>query len=350
MKCPDGENMKDLIHNLLKVIPEGMQALERRHTILKTIYYQQPIGRRALSSEVNLSERVIRSEIDFLKEQEFIQISSAGMAVTVEGIEMLDALHDLVHELRGLYEFEEKIRKALKVNKVIIVPGNADEEDRVKKELGKEAAKYFSEIVKDSTDIAITGGSTIARFVEAMTKKKMQDVVVVPARGSVGNEVEYQANTLAASLASKIGGQYKNFSIPDNLSRKAMDSMLAEKEIQEVVQHMKKAQILICGIGNAISMAEKRNLPKAIQEFLERKKAVSEAFGYYFSQEGEMVYISRSIGIKLEDVKQIEHVIAIAGGGSKAKSIAAAPFLGKNSCLIIDEGAAVELEKLFTNI
>ncbi len=51
--------------------------------------------------------------------------------------------------------------------------------------------------------------------------------------------------------------------------------------------------------------------------------AVGEAFGYYFNEEGEVVHKVPTIGLQLEDLSHIEHVIAVAGGSSKAKAIRA---------------------------
>lgn len=341
--------MKELLIALQKMIPEGMRTLSQRYAILRTVYYEKSIGRRALAAKMNMTERVIRAETEFLKETELIDVQPSGMSITESGIQMLDTLQDFMYELRGIHEFEESLRKMLQVKKVIIVPGDMDEDPYVKNELGKQVAKYFLQLLHDSMDITLTGGTTVASFVEMMPKRKVENVTVVPARGSVGYKVEYQANTLAASLAKKLGAYYKNFSIPDNLSKKAMESIVHEKGIQEVIQHMKKADILICGIGNAMDMAKKRNLSDAVKDLLIRKKAVTEAFGYYFSENKELVYISRSIGIKLEDVKNISHVIAIAGGKAKAKCIASAPFLGENACVVIDEGVATELKKYLQN-
>lgn len=44
-----------------------IDLLKKRYEILKTIYYNQPVGRRALSQELNLGERIVRTEVEFLK-------------------------------------------------------------------------------------------------------------------------------------------------------------------------------------------------------------------------------------------------------------------------------------------
>jgi central glycolytic genes regulator len=79
---------------------------------------------------------------------------------------------------------------------------------------------------------------------------------------------------------------------------------------------------------------------------LESSKAVGEAFGYYFNEQGEIVHKVLTIGLQLEDLVDIPNVIAVAGGSSKAKAIKAylkqAPA---STILITDEGAARKLLK-----
>ena len=58
---------------------------QKRYNVLRTIFYNQPIGRRMLASELNLGERVVRNEIDLLKSQNLIEINTPGMTVTKDG-------------------------------------------------------------------------------------------------------------------------------------------------------------------------------------------------------------------------------------------------------------------------
>jgi central glycolytic genes regulator len=77
---------------------------------------------------------------------------------------------------------------------------------------------------------------------------------------------------------------------------------------------------------------------------LSERKAVGEAFGYYFDELGKEVHRVPTIGLQLEEVANIKTVIAVAGGTSKAKAMLSylqrAP---KHTCLITDEGAAREM-------
>ena len=87
-------------------------------------------------------------------------------------------------------------------------------------------------------------------------------------------------------------------------------------------------------------MAERRKTSKEDMEKIKARHAVAEAFGYYFNEAGEVVHKVKTVGIQLEDLPRVEHVIAVAGGSSKAKAIQAYMKRAPHSILITDEGAA----------
>ena len=82
--------MNKLIDMQKKLIPQVVELMERRYSILRQISLSEPIGRRTLSNMLDISERIIRSETEVLKEQNLINVAGSGMTVTEEGSELLD--------------------------------------------------------------------------------------------------------------------------------------------------------------------------------------------------------------------------------------------------------------------
>ncbi|SHH28857.1 sugar-binding transcriptional regulator [Clostridium grantii] len=341
--------MYEILSLQQKIMPELLEVLQKRYSILRTIYYNAPVGRRMLSNLLGMSERIVRTEINFLKKQNLIDITSEGMKVTEEGEEVVDKLKELIHDLRGLHEIEEFLEKNLNVKKVFIVPGNADDNEIVLNEIGKTAASYIKERLKDNNIIALTGGSSVKKIIDNIPHiRSKNDIMVVPARGGIGGNVDVQSNTIAAKLANKLDARYKMLHVPDNLSDSALKTIQKEKSIMEVLDLINNADILIYGIGRATKMAEKRGLGKEIVEKLEQLGAVGEAFGCYFNIEGEIIFSTPTIGIKNEQMTNVETSIAIAGGKRKAKAIIATEMYSKNSILFTDEGAAMEIMKILS--
>jgi transcriptional regulator len=323
-----------------KIVPELVEVLDKRYSILRTIYYNQPIGRRVLANQLDLSERIVRSEINFLKSQNLIDINTPGMTVTEEGQEVVDKLKDFIHEIKGLSDIEKNIKSFLGLKDVVIVPGDVKKNKSILKDIGKATANYLKSIIRDNNIIALTGGNTIKEFVEAVPKmSNLSNVLVVPARGGMGRKVEIQANTLAASLAKKLNGSYKLLHIPENLSLSLLDTLLKEKEIKEVIDNIHKADILIYGIGEALVMAEKRDVSKEEYDKLKELGAVGEAFGCYFNKDSKVVSENTSIGININEARKINTHIAVAAGENKVDAIIATMMNNHNAVLVTDEAA-----------
>lgn len=339
--------MQEILDLQRKIVPELVEVLEKRYNVLRTIFYNQPIGRRMLASELNLGERVVRNEIDLLKSQNLIEINTPGMTVTKDGQHVLEGLKEFIHQIKGLNDIEESIKSFLGLKDVVIVPGNVEENPATLKELGKAAANYMKNIIKNNDIIAITGGSTIKEVVEAFPKvSNFSDVLVIPARGGMGRKVESQANYLAAALANKVNGTYKLLHIPENVSGKVLEGLLKEKQIKEVIENIHNADILIYGIGNAIHMAKKRGLSEEYINKLENLGAVGEAFGCYFNKESQVVSESTPIGININDAKKINTHIAVAAGENKVEAIIATEMNNSNAILVTDESAGRKIAEL----
>lgn len=110
---------------LQQLVPELAGLLDRRYSLLRIIRNQGPIGRRFIAAQMGGSERVIRSELDVLREQGLLHTTSLGMQLTPEGEKVFLELEDVVRDFYGLEQLEKKLAAALGVERMIIVPGTA---------------------------------------------------------------------------------------------------------------------------------------------------------------------------------------------------------------------------------
>lgn len=338
--------MEDILTLQMKIIPEMIELLDKRYSILKKIYYSQPIGRRALSQQLALGERIVRTEINFLKDQGLIDINSIGMMTTEEGENILEHLEEMIHKINGLSNVEEKLQKYLGISKIIVVPGNLDEDNTVLKEIGRIAAGHVKNLIANNSIIALTGGTSVAQVVNNFPRISRENTLVVPARGGIGRDVETQASTLASKLASRIGGTHKILHVPDNLSSEALETMIHEPDIKDTLESISKADVLIFGIGRADEMSRRRSHPVELTEELLSNGAVAEAFGYYFNQNGEIIYKTPTMGLSFGDVCKIKNIVAVAGGKNKATAIIATKSFNSRMTLVTDEGAAKEILRI----
>lgn len=325
------------------LVPELSSIIELRYRILQTIAVAGPIGRRMILDTLNISERTVRNEITVLNNQKLIETTQKGMVCTSKGYEILEELKETFQEVSGLSSKEKRLEQILGIKKVIIVPGNVNDDNGSQQLIGKEASDYLTSIAKKDQTVAITGGSTVAALTNFLSPtKSLSTLTFVAARGSLGNEMNQQANTLVSQFALKCGAEFRTLYLPENLSETAFATMIQEPIVKEVLDFYDDIDIVIHGIGSAKEMAYRRNSSDAIMNKLDEKKAVGEAFGYYFNELGEIIYRINTIGIQLEQVKQSPHIIAVAGGTLKAKAIQAyfKNDAAKQTVLITDEAAA----------
>lgn len=334
--------MESYIEALQKIIPKELHILKRRYRMLRGIQLFQPIGRRSLSNKIHIPEKIVRTDTDFLRKEGCIVSTGTGMTIESSGEQLLSELKSFIKLLEGLTTIEERVKEILECREVVVVSGDADQNDDTIYDIGYAAAKVLLRKISDHDTIAITGGSTVYNVIEAIPTShiKSEDVLVVPARGSLGTNVAYQANTLVAMLADKIHCRYKLLNIPDNLSKKALKSVSKEPDIQKTLGSLIKANVLIYGIGNAFKMASRRNLSEDILELLNDRKATAEAMGYYFDDTGKVIYTSGSVGITVDQMTELKFPIAVAGGSSKSRAILSVKEILSQGCVIMDEGAA----------
>lgn len=331
-----------------KLMPEMTELLKRRYQILQTIHMEQPIGRRTLSELAGVTEREIRKETDLLRNQQLIEAKTAGMAVTGQGMEVLDALKEFMREMSGLAIMEKQLKSILGISKVSILPQDSDDIPAVKSNIGEAAARLLETKFPLHKKIAVTGGSTMAAISrELATDKKDGSLQFIAARGGLGEDVLHQANTIASAFAEKTGGSVKTLYLPDHLSAEAYEMMMREPVIKEMMDLYDQTDIVVHGIGNAEEIALQRKSSLEEVEMIQRGGAVSEAFGYYFDENGKVVYHIRTAGIQLEQVQKTSAILAVAGGSSKAKAILSySKIAPEQTVLITDEGAARKIIEL----
>lgn len=338
--------MDFLIDVQRKLLPDLLEIMQKRYRILQFIRLMQPIGRRSLAPSLGMSERVLRADVEFLKEQNLVFIHSTGMSLSPEGENILRELEDFMHEFTGLKDLEQELKEKLGLQNVIVVSGDSDHSSWVKKEMGRACVQQVKARLLEKNIIAVTGGTTLAAVAEMMTPNHMdKETLFVPARGGLGENVTNQANMICATMAEKAMANYRLLHVPDQVSQEVYDSIVEEPSIKDVLQLIKSSSMVIHAIGEAKTMAVRRNTASLEMRKIEEKNAVAEAFGYYFNQNGEVVHKVRTIGLQLDDLKNIGCVIAVSGGTSKAQAIEAYFKQTNNAILITDEGAAKQLLK-----
>ena len=326
------------------VAPDFIKTLEKRFKILQSISLMEPVGRRTLADDLNITERGLRTETDLLRKQGLIDSSKSGMSLTRTGSDVVVRLTEVLADYQGKALVEKRLSDKLGISRCIVLPGNADKQYRVIDSFGRRLNQLLGTLLPTGQSmISVTGGSTLARVARNLSPdlSKNRQLVFLPARGGVGESVTIQANSVCAEMALRTQGQYRALYLPEDISEQSFESLQKESSIKSVLDLIYRSNVVIHSIGTASVMADRRNLSKTEQKIVDDGQAVSEVFGDFFDQSGKLVYKVPRIGLHVRDLDRIEHVIAIAGGQSKARAIQSymknAPH---HTILITDEGAS----------
>lgn len=342
--------MKNLLKIQQKLVPEVIDIMKRRYLILRQISLSGPIGRRALATELQSGERIIRSETEILKDQGLIDVNLKGMTITEEGKEILNALKESMNDVIGINSLQEELRIALGIKKVLLIPGSYEQNNSLLKDIGKQASKYFLSILKDTDIVSIAGGSTMLEFAKSIKcDKKFSSTVVVPARGSVGIDIETQSNNVVAEVSKNIHSKYKLLNIPDELCEESIKTLTQEPEISKTLELIQNSSVLVFSIGRADEMVKRRKLSDEKAKDIMDKEAIGEAFGHYFNKKGEIVYKLNTVGIDMESFKNKRETIAVFAGRNKAEAFIPISKLNKNIVLVTDEDSARRILELTVN-
>ncbi|ACS98856.1 sugar-binding transcriptional regulator [Paenibacillus sp. JDR-2] len=339
--------MRHIIELQQQLLPDLLDVMKKRYSILRQVMLSDLIGRRTLANSLGMTERVLRAETDFLKSQGLLEIHTAGMRISEAGKQLLEQLEPFYKTLFGLSDLEEKIRSHFGLSQVIIVAGDSEESEQSKRELGRAACQVLRKVMEPNDVVAVTGGTTIAQVANQLTSTTpLKNNWFVPARGGLGESLDYQANTIASTMAKRTGANYRMLHVPDHLGDEAYASMMQEPNIRDIVEVVRSARIVVHGIGDAMVMARRRKLNPELVEAMAADGALAEAFGFYFDRNGEVVHKMQTVGLRLEDIVKTEVVIGVAGGHSKGEAIAAIMKFGHNDVLVTDEAAALEMSAI----
>lgn len=344
----EGIDMKELFKLQQLLVPDLLNVMERRYFVLRSIRLTEPVGRRPLAQMLEMTERVLRGEVEFLKGQHLIDFQPAGMSLTPEGREHLTKLDVLMREIIGIHKVEQQLSECLGIAETIIVPGDSDKMPLIKDEIGKACARRLEALLVEKNTITVTGGTTMGSVANALMEINVEgkEMIFVPARGGVGGKVSDQANSICAVMADNTGGTHRVMYVPDEVSDELRTILLKEPSINNTLTLIRSADIVLHGIGEAMKMAERRNTDEESMNKIIKRHAVGEAFGYYFDSDGNIVHKVSTIGLQLEDLPHFKYIIAAAGGKSKATAIKSymknAP---RSTVLVTDEGAAKEILK-----
>lgn len=340
--------MTDVLSLIQSVAPDaGQQFLTRINILRHLSQLTKRVGRKSLASDLNTTERAMRVTLDEMRGLGLVDINYSGVKITPYGQSILNRCNEkiLTDRPSRIYQLEHDLRASLGCQRCWVIEGDSDLDPSIYKKMSLQVQKVLADYLPEKGSVvAVTGGSTLARIADAFTPDLLgdKDITYVPTRGGVSGDVEIQSNAVVAKMAQKTNGHYLPLYIPENLDEETKEVLLKDHSVRKTVELSLEADCILLSVGTADEMAERRQVTKEQDRLIEDEKAVGEAFGTFFDEDGEAVIRSPRIGVELSDLEKMPMTLTVVGGSRKGNAVRAffkiAP--SKNNWLVCDEGVA----------
>ncbi len=248
-----------------------------------------------------------------------------------------------------LFGLETPLKSIFGLKDALVIPAVPDEASALLRTIGRAAAAYLVEHLRDGDIIAISGGTAVHAVVDALEVTRPYDVEIVPVLGAVQGQVTTDMNYLAARLAERLGGKAYQLHAPAFAdTREHRDVLLAMRPVQEILDIARRANVAVLGVGT-VNYGTSRFVQftaltaEDMQKIAETCHGVGEIGGQIYDMEGRCCareYAERVIGLTLEEIKRIPFTIGVAATAVKSLPLYGALRGGYLRALITDEAAA----------
>jgi DNA-binding transcriptional regulator LsrR (DeoR family) len=283
------------------------------------LYYEQDLTQMQISKRLGLSRQKTQRLLQQARESGIVQIN--------------------IRPVMGIFaELEGRLEERFGLREAVVVETTAYEDHpTVAREVGAGAAEYILRVVQPDDSLVISWGESLLGMVNALSAsargKELEGVSVIQGLGGmVDPNNEVHSADLTRRLARALNGQAFLLPAPGVAgSRRARDAFLNDPHLHQALQRARKANLAIMGIGaprpESILVREGKIVKWGELSALRVKGAVGDINLRYFDARGKRVASElddRVIGLTLDEIQQIGHVVGVAGGSAKQDAIRAA--------------------------
>ncbi len=304
-------------------------TIENREDLLvlvASLYYERDLNQQQIADRLNLTRSNVSRLLKEAKHKGLVEIRIHKPISTVPELERIFisrfGLHQaMIMDSRGRDPIE-------------CLPG-----------AGQLAARYLEEVLQPGDVLAISWGTGVGSAVNAISERAGLHVDVVQMIGSVGSiNAAIDGPELARRLAANLGGRYYYLHAPLFVENQTVrDMLIDEPAIRDTFSRARHANVALLGVGTtepgASSFLRAGHLTEAQLADLRAQGVVGETAGQHFNIQGSTAGIDinqRVIALSLSDVRNIPHVVTVACGLSKRKSILGALRGGYMKALATD--------------
>jgi DNA-binding transcriptional regulator LsrR (DeoR family) len=229
-----------------------------------------------------------------------------------------------------------------------IVSPSAPDAETQRAAVARAAAGYLERQLADGTVVAVSHGRDIGAIPRHYRPASPRDGVFVSAMGgSPTISLPTNPNEICRALAERSGGRAESLFAPAYVeSEEVRDRIHAQEAVSHVLRTAATADLALVGIGGTdddCTMVRSGCLDVGEIARLREQGAVGDVLGNYVDVRGELIaspHSSRLIGLSVDDLRRIAHVVAVVSGAEKPRATLGVLRAGIVDVLIVDEANA----------
>ena len=297
------------------------------------LYYRSEYSQQRIAEELGISRPSVSRLLQYAKDKGYVKI------------QIMDPVEDMSN-------MEQMLVEKYHLHEVRIASSTINDENEIKKYIGIKAAEYLDSIVQDGDMIGVGWGTTLYEMSCSLLPRVLKGSQIVQLEGGVTHS---KWRNYAKDILENFSNNYSTIAqylpLPVVLgSREVKEMVDQDRHIKRVLEMGSHANIAVFGVGTVRPNALFFRLGYTDQEEQTRIQqiAVGDICSRFFDADGRICnkeLDARTVGIKLDELRNKEHSIMIAGGEAKVPAIRAALKGHYANVFITDQFTAKELLK-----
>ena len=243
----------------------------------------------------------------------------------------------------------QELKERLGLKQAIVMPAPAETKNlsrKISMNIATAAAQSIPGLLKGCQNIGIGWGYTMYQASLQLPYSDSTKSTFVPLVGTSGENTPFlQINTIVDRFAEKFSANSYYINIPAIREKGVRLTRIETERFKKIQQYWKKLDAAIIGLGVSPKVGEflVSEVSKEYEETIAKSNTLGDVLCQFFFEDGSLfdfgdTYLQASFPV--QELKNINKVICLAGGHAKVSGIIAAAMNGFFNILITDINTA----------
>lgn len=303
-----------------------MTSLKNRQLALQIsrLYYLDQLSQTQIAQELHLSRPTVSRLLQLAQDEGIVQI------------QINDPFTDRS-------ELEAQLKAKFNLKACRIVDQTAQNEAQILDQLGQAGAEYLQSILHDGDLLGLTWGKTMAKIAQYLQPTALQKLSAVYLKGTVANSsATNYSGQITRAINQAFNTQTEILPVPVIFDHpQTRDLVSQDRFIHQLLEQGRQANIAIYTVGTTRPSAMLFQLGYFDQSHIDylMTNSVGDLLSQFIDADGQIVdpkLNQRTMALPLDELKQKDYSILVAGGSAKQAAIEGALKGGYPNVLITD--------------